>query len=185
MVHGRTLWCYRAAATLGVGTALTGVLAITARVPALAMRAHRAALPSLRVDTGGLQGLGVPGRNMAPGDTVGRRLAITNTDDQRMRVAVVGTLRAGAAWGLDIRATRCSRPWTTNLATGRLECAGTDTAVSGWTRLDPGQPVTVPVGALAAGETAWLQFTLRLPSTAPSTVGGRSWIVDYRFGTTA
>jgi hypothetical protein len=185
MVHGRTLWCARAAATLGVGATLTGFIAFTARAPALAMLVNRPAQPALRIDAGGAQGLDVPGRELAPGDTVSRRLAVANRSDARVQLSLVGTLRASAPRGIDLKVTRCSRAWTANVRTGGLECAGAASAVGGWLRLNPGRPATLPTVALRGGGTAWLEVALRLPASTPRSLGGRTWNVDYRFAARA
>lgn len=123
--------------------------------------------------------------DVAPGDTIQRRVTVTNTGSLDLRTLTLassgggspGTIFTDTTNGLQLEIEKCSVAWA-----GDYTCSGTTTAVyNGPASISPADDVAAELASDSAGGSDALLFTVSLPTTAPDTMESQSVTITYTF----
>jgi predicted ribosomally synthesized peptide with SipW-like signal peptide len=124
--------------------------------------------------------------DVAPGDTIRRRVTLTNTGSLDLRTltlassggATPGTIFTDTTNGLQLQIQKCTVAWAADYT-----CSGTTSSVyaSGPVGISPAQDVAASLAADITGGVDNLLFTVSLPTTAPDTMEGQSVTITYTF----
>jgi len=123
--------------------------------------------------------------DVAPGDTIERRLTLQNDGSLDLRTLTLGSSAAGAPQtmftdttdGLQLDVDKCSVAWD-----AAYTCTGTETSVySGPASISPATGVAAALASDTAGGSDFLRFTVMLPTTAPDTMQNESVTITYTF----
>lgn len=134
----------------------------------------------------GLTEASMDATDVAPGDTIRRRVSLTNTGSLDLRTLTLassggaspGTIFTDTTNGLKLQIQKCTVAWAADYT-----CGGTTTSVyaSGPVEVSPAQDVAAALDADTAGGVDRLLFTVSLPTTAPDSMEGQSVTITYTF----
>lgn len=188
------------ASTVGI-TALVGALALAtggystfqAAPPPIQSSVSTATVSLSLSSTGSSGSLSVNAKDIVPGDTIQREVALTNTGTAPIGMVTLGVttspsnlLTTSSSDGLQIEAQTCATPWTaTSLSDGgySYQCGGNTTTVIA---PEPVSSAASPVplaslGSVSVGKSTSMVITLNFPSTAGNSYQGLSTVLTYTF----
>jgi spore coat-associated protein N len=134
--------------------------------------------------------LNVAATNIAAGDTVQRSVDLVNSGSINLAsLSLTSTattssqLDTDTSNGLQLVIDKCSTAWTESgtAPAYSYSCSGTTSTVLASHAVVGTNLALSNLGALTAGTTDHLRFTLTLPSAAPNTMQNQSSVIQYTF----
>jgi hypothetical protein len=134
--------------------------------------------------------LNVAAANIAAGDTVQRSVDLVNSGSINLAaISLTSTATTSSLLdtdqtnGLQLVIDRCSAPWTESGTAPAYSytCSGTTSSVLASHAVVGSNLALANLGALSAGATDHLRFTLTLPAAAPNTMQNQSSVLQYTF----
>jgi spore coat-associated protein N len=134
--------------------------------------------------------LNVAATNIAAGDTVQRTVDLINSGSINLASLALTSsattsslLDTDTTNGLQLVIDKCSAAWTESGSAPAYtySCSGTTSSVLASHAVVGSNLTLSNLGALTAGATDHLRFTLTLPSSAPNTMQNQSSVLQYTF----